>query len=128
MAALAAALLAFGAWVARQDWPKYRRLQSSGASVDGWVTAKDPQRGAVLYSFNVGGKVYSGSGQAVGNWEEGDRIAVFYMPGDPLISAPGDPKEHVRRQNQILMLAAVFFPGLIGLLLWRELRRYSVSG
>src|SRR3989338_8780196 len=117
LAAVAAGAIALSVWAWREDWPKYRRLQSHGRAVDGWVTAREPERGLIHYSFNAQERVYSGVGRSPRELAEGDRIVVFYIPGNPAISAPGDPQEYIGKQNHILAAAVFLGSALIGLFL-----------
>lgn len=127
--ALAAALASI---VARQDWPRYSRLKAQGVGTDGWVTAKGLNgRGKVNYSFNVADRLYSGVGRSgYGNPEfdelsAGDKVIVFYLPKDPDVSVLGDPKEHLRDQNLVIVFCLALFTPVLVWALSRELKKAS---
>lgn len=115
--AAAAALLVV---VSPFQWPKYRRLMTEGTWTNGWVVSKDAKRGRkVYYAFTVSEREYSGIGRAgYGNREfdelgVGDRVVVFYLPKDPDVSTLGDPAEHLREQNRVILLGVFLaVPGI----------------
>ena len=88
------------------NWPLYYRLSSRGSIAPGRITAIDPASKTVYYSFGPDGA--SGKGTLWNGADGfkaisvGDSIPVFYLPTDPSVSLPGDPKDYLRRQNQIL--------------------------
>ncbi len=113
-----------------RDWPRYRRLQERGVGTDGWVTGKDLLgRRKVSYSFEAGGRLYSGAGipghgnPGFAELSVGDRVIVFYLPKDPEISSLGDPKELLRDQNRAMALALLAFLPVLAWFLSRELRK-----
>src|SRR5690348_12942653 len=83
------------------DWPTYYRLSIHGAIAPGHITALDSGSRTVYYSFGEQGS--SGKGRpwngAAGfkNITIGQSIPVFYLPSDPAVSLPGDPKDYLRR-------------------------------
>jgi hypothetical protein len=127
--AAAAAVLAV---VARLDWPTYRKLQAQGIQGEGIVTGKGiagPLK--VSYTFAADGRLHSGVGRGgYGNPEfpdltVGDKVLLFYLPQDPEVSVLGDPKEHLRDQNRVLVLMAAFVPLVMVVLVRRELKRWG---
>lgn len=124
--ALAVAGLAVFGWIS--GWPKHRALHRRGVGVTGWVTAKDPvKKTRVEYAYEAGGREHAGEGRAgYGNpefdeLEPGARVAVFYLPEEPSVSVMGDPKEHVREQNKVLIWLLLLGIPAVWLAVRREL-------
>lgn len=132
LAAVAGAGLVFAVCLARSDWPFYRSLRERGVAVDGWVTVKGlGAPDGVSYSFEAGGRTYSGVGKAgYGNKEfadlkAGERVLVFYLPEKPERHCLGDPSEHLRDQNRAMFVPLALFAAALLWLLARELRRHA---
>jgi hypothetical protein len=110
--------------LAALDWRRWDELSGYDGVTDGRVTAKEPgNHRLVRYSYEVGGRAYSGSGNAGGvnppfdRLNVGDRVAVFYDPQVPSESFLGDPKGHVSSLKAGVILFAVIGPlfSLLGL-------------
>jgi hypothetical protein len=112
--AVAVAVLAV-AWVWSRQWPKCRLLRERGSVAYGVVTAKSAGRARLVnYTFSAADRLYSGVGRAgYGNPEFSelavdDRVLIFYLPTDPDVSLLGDPAEHLRDQNRIIIWSLTF--------------------
>jgi|SRR5579883_973205 len=129
LALLALLLAGLGTLLWTQDWPRYRALQDKGAAAEGWVTAKGLNgKRLVNYSFMVGQKLYSGVGPAGRGAPDYDDLApdddviVYYLPADPDVNSLGDPKEHLKGQNRLILALLLAAAPAFGLALRRELR------
>jgi hypothetical protein len=130
LAVVALAGLAFAVYVARSDWPFYRKMHEQGRPVDGRVVLKGlGAADAISYAFDVQGRTYEGVGKpGYGNKDfadlnPGDHVLVFYIPQDPSVHCLGDPVEHLRDQNRAILTPLVLLCGVLFWALSRELKR-----
>jgi hypothetical protein len=100
----------------RINMPRYRRL-AHGERGNGVVRELEPgNHQTVRYEYEVGGRTYSGSGQAgFGNPEFtalflGQRVIVYYDPGNPGESCIGLPAELIKNEVPPILLAGILFP------------------
>lgn len=116
----------------QREWLRYRRFQSEGVPVTGWITSKSagPEK-VVYYAYAAGGVVRGGSGKAgIGTpdfelIEPDERVAVYYLPSAPEESLLGAPKEHLRAQNRVLSWALLFFLPALARFVLAEFKRLS---
>jgi len=100
--------------------PRLYPLMRRGVETSATITAFEPNNHrTVHYSFNVSGKVYSGSqeggvdGEATGVSTISSKHPVFYLPDDPNISCIGDPAPMLKNEVIPICLAMLIFPPTI---------------
>src|SRR5947209_3030729 len=76
--------------------PSRYRIASQGATVQGWITRKEPENhgGLIDYAYNVGRETYTDKGGVGNSFEQlkvGDKITVTYDPQKPSVSSVGRP-------------------------------------
>jgi hypothetical protein len=70
------------------------------------------------YRFDFNGQSIDGSGgDGYGNpscdtLKEGDPVLIYYLPRQPEINVPGDPKKRLNNETISIMTAALIFPPL----------------
>jgi hypothetical protein len=99
------------------DWQKWHDLARHGIETSGQVVGKEPKNHEFIrYSYDVGQQAYSGLGSAGrGNPEFeqlkiGDVIKVFYDPGNPEVSIPGDRESQARSSTAGVLFLAIAGP------------------
>jgi hypothetical protein len=114
-----------------QDWRVSQKLYENGAHAEAVVTGKDFDTERFEYAFRVGERSYRGSGTGgYGNpsfaeLHVDDPVVVFYLPADPAVSEPGDPKLRVEDQHRWLAWSLILFVPLAAALLAGELKRHG---
>jgi hypothetical protein len=110
--------------LAALDWRRWDKLSGYDNVTEGRVTAKEPRNHQLVrYSYEVGGRAYSGAGNAGrGNpsfdqLNIGDRVRVSYDPHDPSESFLGNPEAQLRSLKTGVIFLAVLGPlfSLVGL-------------
>jgi hypothetical protein len=130
--AVVAFLALMGAFLYKhQDWRVSQKLYEQGVHAEGAVTAKDFNGERIDYAFRSGEKLYRGSGTAgYGNptfadLHVDDPVVVFYLPADPSVSEPGDPKLRIDDQHRWLAWSLMIFVPLAAILVAGELKRHG---
>lgn len=112
------------------DWTQHKSLVQRGARTVGLVTAKEPHNHQnVRYSFNVGSAQHVGVGPTgkgglpdFARIRVGDAIPVTYLPDEPTVSLPGDPRELFYDSSIFLF---VLIPAGCLLMAWLSPRAFS---
>jgi Protein of unknown function (DUF3592) len=114
----------------RPHWLSYYRLADAGVVTQALVTHTScADHSAFSYRFAVGGLSIDGSGDAgygnppCGALKPGDRVQVVYLPSAPQSNLPGDPRERLANETIGIVLAALFLPLALLLILFLFLRR-----
>jgi hypothetical protein len=104
----------------------YDRLVTNGVVTEGWITLKEPDNHQnVRYSYVVNSETYSCIGHggqgglpSFGNLQVGQKVRVVYDKTDPTVSSLGDPAEHLKSGNLLMVWASILFPTFIMAVLW----------
>ena len=125
LAATAIAVLA-----GRPHWLPYYRLVNAGIGTQALVTQTScADHSTFSYRFTVGGQTIDGRGDAgygnppCGALRPGDQVEVVYLPSEPRTNLPGDPRERLSNETFGIVLAAVFLPLVLLVILFLFLRR-----
>ena len=109
-----------------RNLPTYYRLATEGIAIEATVEAKEPENHQfVQYSYQTGTETFhqkgtTGSGNP--SFEEitiGEKVLVFYLPKEPVISCLGNPKERFKSELMIVILASLGGTSLILLLIYQ---------
>jgi hypothetical protein len=102
------------------QWLTYVRLMTGHVAEKALVTATAcSDRSTLSYSFDVGGKRFTGSGgdgygnQPCSSLKPGDTALVYYLPARPEINLPGDPAARLISETSAIALLAFFVPILV---------------
>ena len=113
----------FAIGLGSKNWIRYYRLVKHGIPTEGLVTSQpDPHNhGFSRYSYTVGSQAFTTTGYP--RAAEGQTIMVFYLPYNPAVNCPGDPRELLKSESVPIGLASLLFPTLmIGSAYWRVSR------
>jgi hypothetical protein len=99
-------------------------LSKSNRVADGEIVETYPQiHSTCKYRFSVDGNSYDHTGRSCGDGHVGQRIAVYFSPGDPENSIDGDPQAWFINDLIPFVLAVVLFPlGAAAIAYWRVRR------
>lgn len=103
------------------SWIRYYRLVRQGIPTEGLVTSwPDPQNHSFsTYSYKVGSQTFTTKGYP--DAAVGQKITVFYLPYDPGVNCPGDPRKLLRTETVPVGMAALLFPTIILVVVYRRL-------
>ena len=126
-----AGALAVAALLSSFNMPQLYPLERNGIPVCGTLTGFEPKNHQEAhYSYEVNGKLYSGSQQGGTGDQHGALICrsdasgrngyiVYYLPDDPGISCLGNPRALFENEAVFVSLGMLFVPALF-LLAWRS--------
>jgi hypothetical protein len=106
------------------DWRQCHALAQRGVEVEGKVIAKEPENHRLIrYSYVAGAETYFALGTGGdGNPEfeqlnTGDRVKVFYDPGNPKESILGNPQRQASSKTTGVLFLAIIAPlfSIVGL-------------
>lgn len=114
--------------------PFLQRLAANGVPTEASVTFPDcGNHNNVRYTFEANGRTFSGGGRPgrdrpCNQLRVGDRLTVWYVPADPSINLPRNPKRALANELLSLGLAAVVMPAVVvWRFIWRGWRRRSIT-
>jgi len=115
--ALAIAIILF---IGSINWMTYYRLSKQGIGTRAVVTKTNCSNHMTFsYRFDFNGKsIYGSGGDGYGNpscdtLKQGDPVLIYYLPSQPEINVPGDPKERLNNETISIAMAALIFPALL---------------
>jgi hypothetical protein len=117
-----AAVIAVG--LGSLNWIRYYRLARHGIPTEGLVISPpDPNNhGVSSYSYAVGQQTFTATDHP--GSADGQAVTVFYLPDDPTVSCPGDPRDRLRGESLPIGMASLLFPTLIVGSAYRQLNRW----
>ena len=74
------------------DWARHWRLAQASSEIEVVVTRTEPQNHCLAYyEFEVDGERYQGKGSGGCTARIGDKLHVYYLPGEPEFSTTKSP-------------------------------------
>jgi hypothetical protein len=102
------------------NWMTYYRLSKHGVGTKGVVTKTNCLNHMTFsYRFDFNGQsIDSSGGDGYGNpscdtLKQGDPVLIYYLPPQPEINVPGDPKERLNNETISIAMAALIFPAIL---------------
>jgi hypothetical protein len=95
----------------------YYRLAQEGIAAKGTVEATNcSEHSAFTYRFSVNEHMIDGHGTAsyvsadCGSLKPGDTVSISYLPADPKVNVPGNPRGHLENEAFSVGAAAIILP------------------
>ena len=96
-----------------QRWVNYVQLMQKGSTCQGTITRADAGISCLVeYSFTIGGRAYTGSGQNC-SATVGEKVTVTYIADAPASSCLGRPGEKLADEVAYSLFGGLSFPSIL---------------